>query len=52
MIDRSKTQPGAQVSAEFLEVGAVKLLAIVHSVFVWNSEAAHDVLPKELLYRR
>jgi hypothetical protein len=28
------------------------LLAIVHGDFVQNSEAAHDVLPKELLYRR
>jgi hypothetical protein len=52
MIDQSKTQFGAQVSAEFPEVGAIKLLAIVHYDSVWHSEAADDVLPKKLLYGR
>jgi hypothetical protein len=52
MIDRSKTQFGAQVSAELPEVGVVKLLAIVHRDFVRYSEVADDVLSKELLYHR
>jgi hypothetical protein len=50
VVDRSETQLGAQVRTEFLEVGAVKLLVVVHGDFVWHTEAAHDVLPKELLY--
>jgi hypothetical protein len=50
MIDQSKKKLGAQLSAEFPEVDVVKLLAIVHNDFVWHSEAADVVLPKELLY--
>jgi hypothetical protein len=50
VVDRSETQLGSQVRTEFLEFGAVKLLAVVHGDFVRHTEAAHDVLPEELLY--
>jgi hypothetical protein len=50
MVNRSETQLGAQISIEFFEISVVKLLAIVHGDFVWYTEAAYDVLPKEFLY--
>jgi hypothetical protein len=46
MVNRSETQLGAQISTEFLDVSAVKLLAIVYGDFVWYIKATYDVLPK------
>jgi hypothetical protein len=50
VVNRSETQLGPQVCTEFLEVGAIKLLAVIHGDFVRHAEAAYDVLPEELLY--
>jgi hypothetical protein len=50
MVDRSEAQLGPQVRTKFLEVGAIKLLAVIHGDFVRHTEAAYDVLPEELLY--
>jgi hypothetical protein len=47
VVDRSETQLSAQVGTEVLEVGTVKLLAILHGDFVRHTEAAHDVLPEK-----
>jgi hypothetical protein len=46
VVNRSETQLGPQVCTEFLEVGAIKLLAVIHGDFVRHAEAAYDVLPE------
>jgi hypothetical protein len=52
VVDQSETQLGAQVGTEVLEVGTIKLLAIVHGDFMRHTEVAHDVPPEKLLYSR
>ena len=39
----------SHLGAKFSKSGAIKLLAIVHREFLWDAEAAHNVLPKKLL---
>jgi hypothetical protein len=49
VVYRGKDRLGADGTAEFPEVLAVELFAVVDSEFGRDSEAADDVLPKEFL---
>ena len=49
MIDQGEAYLCPQLGAKVSEGGAIKLFAIVHRDFFWDTEATHDVLPEEFL---